>query len=514
MQGKKTFEEEKELLFSLSAHVPAHNFYRRLKQQLDLEFLYKLTEPLYGRCGQHSIDPVVFFKLCLVGHLENITSDRRLIEHCSLRLDLLYFLDYQLDEPLPWHSTLSRTRRLFPEALFEALFDKVFTLCVESGMVAGSTQAIDSAPVKANASMGSLILKQPAVPTEGHLQKAGSENQEGKTDDPSPARYVTAPDHQLRRLEKRQENLCRNPIGAIGSQNRKAQLLSNKTHYAPHDPDARISVKTGKARNLNYHCSMAVDTAKGVISHVQADFADGRDSQYLPNLASQVQSRLKANGLLMQELLADAGYSNGSNYYFLEQRGVKGWIPVFGMYKPEIAGFPYDKENDRYLCPTGKPLPFMGFDHTQDGRLLKNYWAAPSDCRQCPNKPTCAPKARCRKITRTAYDEQYQRAYARQHSRQGKRMKKLRQSTVEPVFGSLVQHYGLRKINVLGKTGAHKVMLLAAVAFNLRKYMRFKPTKTISIAMALEKEGQQPFASSFLMCFYHYSSNCTIEAEL
>lgn len=73
-------------------------------------------------------------------------------------------------------------------------------------------------------------------------------------------------------------------------------------------------------------------------------------------------------------------------------------------------------------------------------------------------------------------------------------MKKLRQSTVEPVFGSLVQHYGLRRINVLGKSGAHKVMLLAAVAFNLRKYMKFKPTKTISIAMALETERQQAFA--------------------
>ena len=130
----------------------------------------------------------------------------------------------------------------------------------------------------------------------------------------------------------------------------------------------------------------------------------------------------------------------------------------------------------------------MSFDHTPDGRLLKHYWAAPSDCRQCPRKPTCAPKTRCRKITRTAYDEQYQRAYARQHSKQGNHMKKLRQSTIEPVFGSLVQHYGLHKINVLGKSGAHKVMLLAAVAFNLKKYMKCKPARAISMAQVLEKE--------------------------
>ena len=87
-------------------------------------------------------------------------------------------------------------------------------------------------------------------------------------------------------------------------------------------------------------------------------------------------------------------------------------------------------------------------------------------------KSQCVPNTKCKKITRTIYDEQYLRAYARQHSERCKRMKKLRQSTVEPVFGSLTQFYGLRKIGVLGKAGAHKVMLMAAIAFNLKKYLK------------------------------------------
>ena len=385
------------------------------------------------------------------------------------------------------------------------LFDRVFSLCVDKGMVSGSTQAIDSAPIKANASMESLVPKQAAASVENNPLTVSAENQEKKmvaNAAPSSAQYITAPEHQLKRLVRRQQRLNEHPTGAIGASNEKAQLLSNKTHYSPHDPDARISVKPGKARKLNYHCSMVVDTAKGVISHIRADFADGRDSQHLPALVTQVQSRLKENALLMQDLLADAGYSNGSNYYMLEQQGITGWIPVFGKYKPEIEGFPYDKENDRYICPMGKALPFMGFDHTPDGRLLKNYWAAPSDCRQCPSKPTCAPKTRCRKITRTAYDEEYQRAYTRQNSKRGKRMKKLRQSTVEPVFGSLVQHYGLRRINVLGKSAAHKVITMAAIAFNLKKYIKFRPTKSVSMAMALEKEQQRAFlGSSFTFSF-------------
>jgi hypothetical protein len=217
---------------------------------------------------------------------------------------------------------------------------------------------------------------------------------------------------------------------------------------------------------------MAVDTAEGVISHIQADFADGRDSQYLKDIGLKVQDRLRKNELVMTDLLADAGYSNGSNYDFLEQRKVAGWIPVFGRYKPEIKGFPYNREKDEYSCPMGRPLPFKGFHTNRDGSVLKNYWAAPRDCKACPMKPQCVPNAKCKRISKTIYDEQYLRAYARQHSERGKRMKKLRQSTVEPVFGSLTQYYGLRKIGVLGKAGAHKVMLMAAIAFNLKKYLK------------------------------------------
>jgi hypothetical protein len=68
--------------------------------------------------------------------------------------------------------------------------------------------------------------------------------------------HISAPDHQLKRAEKHHQNLRDNPVGSPGASHEKAQLFSNKTHYNLHDPDARISVKPGKARKLNYHCSM------------------------------------------------------------------------------------------------------------------------------------------------------------------------------------------------------------------------------------------------------------------
>lgn len=171
MQGKKDYQEKLFAQFQLSERIPKHNFYRRLKAVLDLEFLYPMTKTYYGASGQKSIDPMVFFKLCLVGYLENIISDRRLIQHSSMRLDILYFLGYDIDEELPWHSTISRTRQLYPESVFEQVFTKILSICVDKGMVSGHTQAIDSAPVKANASMDSLELKIPKADLDAHLEK-------------------------------------------------------------------------------------------------------------------------------------------------------------------------------------------------------------------------------------------------------------------------------------------------------------------------------------------------------
>ena len=97
MVGKRKFTQSC-LWVAVADYIPKDNIYRRLKQVLDLRFLYDIVKPYYGKCGQKSVDPVVFFKLQLVAHFENICSDGALIEKSQLRLDILYFLDYQLGE--------------------------------------------------------------------------------------------------------------------------------------------------------------------------------------------------------------------------------------------------------------------------------------------------------------------------------------------------------------------------------------------------------------------------------
>jgi transposase len=461
--------------------VPKHNFYRRSRDLLDWEFLREQTRPVYSHTGQPLLDPVVFFKLVLVGRLENIVSDQRLIEQCALRLDILYFLGYEVDENLPWHSTISHTRQLYPAAVFEHLFDQVFLQCVRAGLVAGDTQVVDSAPVKAAASLDMLREKPTTVAS--YLTVAGKPQV-------LPAPVVrSAPAHQLRCEATRRAKRQAAP-GGLGARHPKAQILSNKTHYSPTDPEARISIKPGKARALNYLCSVAVDTASGLISHIQADFADRRDSIHLPDLVPRLQTRLATNELTLREFVADTGYSNGFNYAFLEQRGITPWIPVFGAYKPAPEGFTYEADVDAFRCPTGKLLPFRTYATSKDGTWAKNYRAAYQDCQQCPLKMSCTPAAPQQKFVRSAFDTAYRRTWHRQHSRAGQR-------TVEPVFGSLLHHYGLRRVGTKGQAAAHKAMLLSAIAYNLKKLLKHQSKQLASVAIALYPAQQGSYSSLF-----------------
>ena len=97
--------------------------------------------------------------------------------------------------------------------------------------------------------------------------------------------------------------------------------------------------------------------------------------------------------------------------------------------------------------------------------------------------------AKHKQLTRTLYAAPYRRAWQRQQSRRGQRMRRNRQSTVEPVFGNLIHHYGLRRMNVRDRAGAHKTVLLTAVAYNLKKLLKHRPSRQLSLASAKPRPG-------------------------
>jgi transposase len=515
MQGKKKFTPKLFHSISLQSLVPETNFYRRLNKVLDLHWLYKATREYYGGEGQESIDPVVFFKICLIGYLNSIHSDRKLIEFCKDSLSIRLFLGYDIDEELPWHSTISRTRHLYSEQEFKVLFEKVFSLCADSGMVSGKTQAIDGALLKANASKDSLEVKQVSETIEEYLLqnikanssarrpakngKATEDDKKMKGDDEQQRRDL----NELNTRYKRQEENYKDMPG-----DDKGKYLSNKTHYSPTDPDSRIAVKPGKPRDLYYNGQIAVDTQGHVITHAQTFKAEGKDGWYLQQIVQQTKQRLQSHSLELRQCLADAAYSSGENYTYLKAQNIEAYIPVLGGALSGSEGFVYDEANDWYVCPNNKILKGSG-RVVDDGRghPVRKYFSLKSDCDRCPLRSTCiTKKAKTKKVQHSVYRKQLEEAIARQRSIQGERMKRRRSATVEPVWGTLINFLGLRRMTSRGLKCANQALLMAAACYNLKKYMKHIAGKVKTIAVALPKPQGQAYAQTFCRyCFYQSS---------
>ena len=141
---------------SLEKLIPQGNFYRRLDAMLDLSFVRGLVEDCYACSGRPSVDPVVFFRLQLVMFFEDIRSERRLMEVAADRLSIRWFLGYDLDEPLPDHSSLTRIRERYGLEVFRRFFERIVEECLETGLVWGEELYFDSTKVRANADVDSL----------------------------------------------------------------------------------------------------------------------------------------------------------------------------------------------------------------------------------------------------------------------------------------------------------------------------------------------------------------------
>lgn len=495
MLGKKEYNPKLMYIVILDDLVPEDNFYRRLDKFLDLRFLYQECESLYGTTGNPSIDPVVFFKLNLYGYFENIISDRELIKRASDSLAARLYLRYDIDEELPWHSTISRTRATMPEGIFENLFRKVLQKCAELGFVSGEHQSIDSTLVKANASLESLERKQPQLALEQYIVKTQTENKISESgenelslkqgdescalidkqnekieDEEIPSLTEAKKDQGQQGLEETLQYLPSEEIKtAEGKQENRKR--SNKEYISKTDSDSKIARKPGKPTNLYYSTHYSVDSKGRIITDVYTTTADKTDAEILLKVVHRAEERLNEFGLKVSSVGADKNYCSGENLRNLEQSGKTPYIPTQkhpnttgGM---DISEFSYDNQADKYICPIGKELRYQYIN--KKGRVYK---ASAKDCMDCPLKVKCIPKGKRRRVQHSIYKEEYERLLARSKTSAWKRMMRIRKITTEPSFAEAKMMHGLSKFMSKGRDKAQKRSLMIAIVQNLKRVMK------------------------------------------
>src|SRR5205807_3194926 len=145
----------------------------------DLSFVREFEQQTYACKGRPSIDPIVFFKLQLVMFFEDIRSERQLMRHAADRLSVLWYAGYDLDEPLPDHSSLTCIRERYGVEVFRRFFERIVEQCQQAGLVWGKELYFDGTKVQANASTDSL---KPRFSVEAHLKDLFGEAGEQATE--------------------------------------------------------------------------------------------------------------------------------------------------------------------------------------------------------------------------------------------------------------------------------------------------------------------------------------------
>jgi transposase len=471
MKEQPRFEAKWYYNLSLERLVPDDHLLRLIERAVDFSFIRPLCRPFYSHTGRPSVDPVVLFKMLLIGYLYGITSERRLARELSLNLAYRWFLGYDFDQPTPDHSVLSKARARFGPEVFESFFRRSIGLCREAGLLEEGPVYIDSTLIQASAAVDLMIPRedrvQPPLSIEDYVQRLYTENDPATEDEEPPPPSGSGPSVRRR---KRGEKALPQPN----------QILESKT-----DPEATLVNRPDFGRHLAYKAHVAVAGKRGqVITAAVATTGIEADEHLLAEVLWQ---HRRLSGLKLGDVVADAKYGTSFNFLYLGRLGLNAFIPLtrFGVMRKDIWGrehFRWLPENDAYLCPAGKMLR----RYSQIRGTQRVQYRAPRDsCAACPFREQCAPSGRERTIHRSWGQEYVERTEALMAGPLGKQRLVERKVYVEGAFGLGKELHGLRRTRFRGKRRVQIQLWLTAAAMNIKRAARQMASKGRSVLPAL-----------------------------
>ena len=352
---------------SLEELVPDDHYYRRLEARLDLSFVRELVAPLYANGGRPSVDPVAFFKLQLVMFFEDMRSERQLMGVVAGRLSLRWYLGYDLFEPLPDHSSLTRIRERFGLKVFRRFFERIVAECFEAGLVWGEEIFFDATKVEANASIDSTRSRSLLGDRlEEHLAGVFPEDASPAKDDDEHSGIIAGfvgPEGEERRALAQTNARQHRWIAGAGRQERAVGRWGYKRmedmRVSTTDPDASpMHQKNKTSGKLGYLTHYVADGGKArVILNVLVMGAEVTEN--LPMQEMLFRSTFRW-GLRPRWVTGDAAYGTRENITAIEKASMRAYtaLPEQGKRTSlfTIEDFSYDADRDLYTCPAGEVL--------------------------------------------------------------------------------------------------------------------------------------------------------------
>jgi transposase len=479
---------------SLDELVPAEHFYRHLDRVVDLRFVRDLVQDTYTPgVGRPSVDPVVFFKLQLVMFFEGVRSERLLMRLVADRLSVLWYLGYNLDEPLPDHSSLTRIRTRYGLDVFRRFFEAIVEQCQQAGLVWGRELYFDATHVLADAALDSLVPRfavEARAAVHAHLdalfsdetppaepQAAPDPAQTAAARSPAPAPptplpiVLSAPERE----QLAEANAARHDwIAQAGRPQREVHGQYQRTadfRISTTDPDATPLRLKGGGTHLGYQTHYAVDGGKRrIILGVLVAPGEVMENQPMLDLAWHVGFRFHVHP---HQATGDTTYGTLENIQALEDMGIRAYLPLADReHQTPYFGpsqFAYDAQHDVYVCPHGQ---LLRPHHTEEPAGLIEYRPDAGICPACPVRAACTPSTRWRTVHRHTAEAYLERVRAYHQGEPYQKAMRKRQVWVEPLFAEGKQWHGMRRFRLRGLWRVNSEALLLAAGQNLKRLLQ------------------------------------------
>ena len=454
MMGQRDFETKLYYQFSIDQLVPQDHLLRRIAAAVDFSFVRPLCRPFYSHTGQPSVDPVVIFKMLLLGYLYGVTSERRLAEEVRLHMGYRWFLGYDIDLPTPDHSVLSKARARFGTDVFEEFFRQSIELCRQAGLMEEGPVYVDSTLMRANASVDSLApraeVARPPLSVTEYLHRLDQDEATPPDEDP-PASGLP-------------------PTG--GPLRRPNQELQSRT-----DPEATLVNRPEFGRHLAYKAHVAVAGRRGQVITAAVATTGVEADEHL--LAEVLWQHRRLSKYAIPAAVADAKYGTTLNYLYLEHAGILAFIPTtrFGNQHTGVWGrehFQWLPDEDAFLCPASERLRRVS---NMQGTQRVRYQAPKGSCVACPFRAQCAPSGTERSLHRSWALDLVEAAQERVASPLGKRRLVERKTYIEGTFGLAKELHGLRRTRFRGRQRVQIQLWLTAAAMNIKRAVRSRARK-------------------------------------
>lgn len=400
--------------FNIDDRIPATSVLRKIRKHIDFEFIYQEVKDFYGGKGNVSVPPPVILKMMLLLILYNVRSERELMNTLPMRLDWLWFLDYDLDSEIPNHSVLSKARNRWGVEAFQRFFERIVWQCVEAGLVDGSKIFMDSSLVQADASNNSVVNVNKDT-LKIHLVRGFNELESRLEEKENPEE-----DHEPK-------------LGA-----------ANRNHISTTDPDASVTSYGASKPKLQYKTHRSVDAKAEIITSTEVTPGEINEAHLLSTLLAMHQDNTQKTA---DTVVADTKYGTVDNYLTCCDLGVNAHIPDLKNSQEESRrdifsedDFPYNPETDMYLCPAGQHLKKSSYKPQQDAYV---YRCSNKICRNCSLITKCTKSKNSRTLKRHRRKEDLDKMRNAAQSQTAKRDIRTRQHLMERSFARATR-YGFK----------------------------------------------------------------------